>query len=308
VIHLLALAGRVGVPLSLHRFDEIARTTPRIANLRPSGERLIEDLHRAGGVPALLRELDSLLHRDALTITGASLASGYQAAENHDPTVIASLATPFSEESGLAVLRGSLAPNGAVIKRAAASPALYRHRGPALVFEDVHDVAARIDDPALDVGADSVLVLRNSGPQGGPGMPEWGAMPIPARLLKQGVTDMLRVSDARMSGTAFGTVVLHVSPESFIGGPLAAVRDGDPIVLDIEERKIDLDIPRAEIERRLSDLGTPPPRYRRGYGSMYLQHVLQADEGCDFDYLRARPGEPAESEPYGLLTGWVGGW
>jgi dihydroxy-acid dehydratase len=308
VIHLLALAGRVGVPLSLARFDEIARTTPRIANLRPSGERLIEDLHRAGGVPALLRELDSLLHRDALTITGDTLARGYETATNHDSTVIGSLATPFSHESGLAVLHGSLAPNGAVIKRAAASPALSRHRGPALVFEDVYDVAARIDEPALDVTADSVLVLRNSGPKGGPGMPEWGAMPIPKKLLEQGVTDMVRVSDARMSGTAFGTVVLHVSPESFVGGPLGAVRDGDPIVLDIEGRRIDLDLPQAEIDRRLSEISAPSPRYRRGYGSLYLQHGLQAEEGCDFDFLRARPGEPAESEPYGLLSGWVGGW
>jgi dihydroxy-acid dehydratase len=308
VIHLLALAGRVGVPLSLTRFDEIARTTPRIANLRPSGERLIEDLHRAGGVPAILRELDSLLAGDALTITGASLASGYASAENHDRGVIGSLASPFSSESGLAVLHGSLAPNGAVIKRAAASPELHRHRGPALVFEDVYDVAARIDDPDLDVTADSVLVLRNSGPKGGPGMPEWGVIPIPKKLLEQGVTDMVRVSDARMSGTAFGTVVLHVSPESFVGGPLRCVRDGDPIVLDIEQRRIDLDIPAAEIERRMSEHGEPEPRYRRGYGALYLEHVLQADQGCDFDFLRARPGEPAQSEPYGLLSGWVGGW
>jgi dihydroxy-acid dehydratase len=308
VIHLLALAGRVGVPLTLARFDEIARTTPLIANLRPSGDRLIEDLHRAGGVPALLRELDPLLRREALTVTGRSLADGYASAENHDRQVIGSLAAPFSADAGIAVLHGSLAPNGAVIKRSAASPELARHRGPALVFEDVYDVAARIDDPGLNVTAGSVLVLRNSGPKGGPGMPEWGQVPIPKKLLKQGVTDMVRVSDARMSGTAFGTVVLHVSPESFVGGPLRAVRDGDPIVLDIEDRLIELDLPAAEIERRLSELGDPSARYRRGYGSMYAQHVLQADEGCDLDFLRARPGEPAESEPYGLLSGWVGGW
>ena len=220
VIHLLALAGRCGVPLELDRFDEIARRTPLIANLRPSGERLIEDLHRAGGVPALLRELEPLLQGDALTITGLPLAANYAGAEVHDRDVIASLDAPFSADAGLAVLRGSLAPNGAVIKRAAASEALTRHRGPALVFEDVYDVAARIDDPALDVTPDSVLVLRNSGPKGGPGMPEWGQVPIPSKLLARGVTDMVRVSDARMSGTAFGTVVLHVSPESAVGGPL----------------------------------------------------------------------------------------
>jgi dihydroxy-acid dehydratase len=306
VIHLLALAGRVGVPLTLDRFDEIARRTPLIANLRPSGDKLIEDLHRAGGVPAILRELGSLLEGDALTVTGRTLAEGYADAETHDRDVIAQLGTPFSAQAGLAVLRGSLAPNGAVIKRSAAT--LPRHRGPALVFEDVYDVSARIDDPALQVTADSVLVLRNSGPKGGPGMPEWGQVPIPSKLLAKGVSDMVRVSDARMSGTAFGTVVLHVSPEAAVGGPLRAVRDGDPIVLDIDDRVIELDLPASEIARRLSDLGDPAPRYRRGYGALYLDHVLQADQGCDFDFLRALPGEAAESEPYGLLSGWVGGW
>jgi dihydroxy-acid dehydratase len=308
VVHLLALAGRVGVPLGLDRFDEIARRTPLIANLRPSGDRLIEDLHRAGGVPAILRELDALLDGDALTVTGSPLAAGYANAEVHDRDVIASLGAPFSAQAGLAVLRGTLAPNGAVIKRAAASEGLVRHRGPALVFEDVYDVAARIDDPALDVTADSVLVLRNSGPKGGPGMPEWGQIPIPSKLLARGVTDMVRVSDARMSGTAYGTVVLHVSPESAVGGPLGAVRNGDPIILDVDERRIDLDLPAGEIARRLEDLGDPSPRYRRGYGALFVDHVLQADEGCDFDFLRALPGEAAESEPYGLLSGWVGGW
>ncbi len=308
VVHLLALAGRCGVPLGLDRFDEIARRTPLIANLRPSGERLIEDLHRAGGVPALLRELEPLLQGDALTVTGLPLSATYANAEVHDRDVVASLDAPFSADAGLAVLRGSLAPDGAVIKRAAASEALTRHRGPALVFEDVYDVAARIDDPALAVTADSVLVLRNSGPKGGPGMPEWGQIPIPSKLLARGVTDMVRVSDARMSGTAFGTVVLHVSPESAVGGPLRAVRDGDPIVLDIDERRIDLDLPANDIARRLTELGDPSPRYRRGYGALFLEHVLQADQGCDFDFLRALPGEEPESEPYGLLSGWVGGW
>ncbi len=181
-------------------------------------------------------------------------------------------------------------------------------RGPAVVFEDVHDVQARIDDSALEVEPDSVLVLRNSGPKGGPGMPEWGQVPIPKKLLERGVTDLVRVSDARMSGTAFGTVVLHVAPESAAGGPLRAVEDGDPIVLDVEERRIDLDVAPEEVRRRLDRLGPPEPKYRRGYGALYLDHVLQADEGCDFDFLRSLPGEPAQTEPLGLLSGWVGGW
>jgi dihydroxy-acid dehydratase len=206
------------------------------------------------------------------------------------------------------VVRGSLAPSGALVKRSAASPHLLRHRGPALVFEDVYDVAARIDDPALDVTPDTVLVLRNSGPKGGPGMPEWGQIPIPSKLLAGGVTDMVRVSDARMSGTAFGTVVLHVAPESAAGGPLRAIQDGDPIELDVDVGRIDVDVPGDELAARLGRLGPAEPRYRRGYGAMFLDHVLQADEGCDFDFLRARPDDPEETEPYGLLSGWVGGW
>ncbi len=308
VIHLLALAGRLGVPLTLARFDELSRRTPVIGNLRPAGEHLFEHLHRAGGVQAVLKELAPLLHGDARTVTGETLAHGFASAEVLDRSVIASLQAPITPQGGLAILRGSLAPNGAVIKHSAASPELLRHCGPALVFEDVYDVAARIDDPGLDVSAETVLVLRNSGPRGGPGMPEWGQVPIPKKLLAKGVRDMVRVSDARMSGTAFGTVVLHVAPEAAAGGPLRAVRDGDPIVLDVEARRIDLDLPAAELARRLAELGEPRRAYARGYGALYLEHVLQADEGCDFDFLRARPGEPAESEPLGLLSGWVGGW
>ena len=308
VVHLLALAGRLGVPLTLDRFDELSRRTPVIGNLRPSGEHLFEHLHRAGGVQAVLGELAPLLAEDAMTVTGKTLGHGYADAEALDRRVIATLDAPFAAEGGLAILRGNLAPNGAVIKQSAASAALLRHRGPALVFEDVYDVQARIDDPALDVSADTVLVLRNSGPRGGPGMPEWGQVPIPKKLLAQGVTDMVRVSDARMSGTAFGTVVLHVAPESAAGGPLGAVRDGDQIVLDVEARRIDLDVPPAEIERRLAEGGGRRPAYARGYGALYLERVLQADQGCDFDFLRAVPGTPAEREPYGLLSGWVGGW
>lgn len=308
VVHLLALAGRAGVPVSLERFHELSRRTPLLANIRPSGEHLVEQLHRAGGIRAVLRELAPLLHGEALTVTGDTLAKGLEGAEVLDRAVIAALEAPLAPEGGIAVLRGSLAPDGALIKRSAATPALLSHRGPALVFEDVHDVAARIDDPALEVGPDTVLVLRNSGPRGGPGMPEWGQVPIPRKLLERGITDLVRVSDARMSGTAFGTVVLHVAPESAAGGPLRAVEDGDQIVLDVEGQRLDLEVPAAVVARRLEELGPPEPKYRRGYGKLYLEHVLQANEGCDFDFLRARPGEPAESEPFGLLKGWVGGW
>ncbi len=222
--------------------------------------------------------------------------------------MIRPLADPLAAEGGIAVLHGSLAPAGAIIKQSAASPALLAHRGPAVVFDDIVDLAARIDDPALEITPDSVLVLRNAGPRGGPGMPEWGQLPIPKRLLTRGVTDMVRISDARMSGTAFGTVVLHVAPESAAGGPLAAVQDDDPIVLDLGARRLDLDVAPEELSRRLERLAPPEPKYRRGYGALYLEHVLGADQGCDFDFLRARPGEPAESEPLGLLSGWIGGW
>jgi dihydroxy-acid dehydratase len=306
VVHLLALAGRAGVPLDLDRFDELSRRTPVIANVRPSGEHLFEDVHRAGGVGAVLAELAPLLHVHALTVTGRTLGEEITGAVAGDRDVIAPLSSPRSPEGGLAVLRGSLAPAGAVIKLSAASPELFRHRGPAIVFEDVYDLGARIDDAGA--GPDSVLVLRNAGPKGGPGMPEWGQLPVPRRLLERGVTDLVRISDARMSGTAFGTVVLHVAPESAAGGPLAVVRDGDPIVLDVAERRLDLDLRERELDRRLGEWTPPEPHYRRGYGALYLAHVLQADEGCDFDFLRAREGEEPEREPLGLLTGWLGGW
>jgi dihydroxy-acid dehydratase len=307
VIHLLALAGRVGVPLTLDRFHELSRRTPLLANVRPSGEHLVEQLHRAGGIPALLRELAPLLHGDALTVTGGTLAEGAAGAEVLDRDVIARLDAPLATEGGIAVVRGTLAPDGALIKRSAASSTLLRHRGPAVVFEDVYDVGARIDDPALAVEPDSVLILRNAGPKGGPGMPEWGQVPVPKKLLRRGVSDLVRVSDARMSGTAFGTVVLHVAPEAAVGGPLRAVRDGDPIVLDVDAQRLDLDVPAHEIERRLAELGPAEPKYRRGYGALYLEHVLQANEGCDFDFLRSDGREP-ERDPLGLLSGWVGGW
>jgi dihydroxy-acid dehydratase len=307
VIHLLAIAGRAGVPLTLDRFHELSRRTPMIVNVRPTGEHLFEQLHNAGGVTAVLRELGDLVHADALTVTGRTMGEELAEAHVHDRGVIASRAAPLQTAGGIAVVRGSLAPDGALIKRSAATPELLHHRGRAVVFEDVYDVAARIDDPALDVDANSVLVLRNAGPKGGPGMPEWGQVPIPKRLLEQGVTDMVRVSDARMSGTAFGTVVLHVAPEAAVGGPLRAVRDGDPIVLDVEDQRLDLDVPAAEIQRRLDELGPVEPHYGRGYGALYLEHVLQANEGCDFDFLRGHSGD-RDTEPLGLLSGWVGGW
>jgi dihydroxy-acid dehydratase len=308
VIHLVALARRVGVDLSLRRFHEISERTPRIVNVRPSGEHLVLQLFQAGGIRAVLAELAPLLHGGALTITGRPLADAFPGAREPDRAVISTLAEPFDATGAIAVVSGSMAPNGAVIKRSAASLELLRHRGPAVVFDDIHDMGARIDDPDLAVTPDSVLVLRNSGPAGAPGMPEWGMLPIPAKLLRAGVGDMVRVSDARMSGTAFGTAVLHVAPESAVGGPLAAVREGDQIVLDTDEQRLDLDVPAEELSRRLADLPVSEPKYRRGYGRLFLDHVLQADEGCDFDFLQWLPDEDAMREPYGLLSGWQGGW
>jgi dihydroxy-acid dehydratase len=309
VLHLLAIAGRVGVELELERFDEISRRTPVLANVRPSGEHLVEDLFHAGGVPAVLHELAPLLDGTAMTVTGTTLAENIAAVgDTSNRSVVSALGSPLSAEGGIAVLRGSLAPGGALIKRSAATPALMRHTGPAVVFENVDDLAARIDDPDLDVTADSVLVLRDSGPKGAPGMPEWGQLPIPSKLLRAGVSDMVRISDARMSGTSFGTIVLHVVPESAARGPLAVVRDGDPIVLDVEARRLDLDISPAELAERLAGLPDPTPKYRRGYGRLYLDHVLQADTGCDFDFLRRVPGEPVQPDPLGLVGGPIGGW
>ena len=276
-------------------------------NLRPTGEYLVEDLHRAGGIPAVLKELEPLLDGGAPTVTGNTLAEHLHDARVLDNDVIRSLEDPVAADGGISVVRGTLAPTGAVIKRSAATDHLLEHRGHAVVFENVYDVQARIDDPGLEVEADSVLVLRNSGPKGGPGMPEWGQIPIPAKLLAEGVTDMVRVSDARMSGTAFGTVVLHVTPESAAGGPLAIVQDGDPIVLDVPNRRLDLDIPTEEITRRREAFEQPARAYARGYGSLYLDHVLQADEGCDFDFLRS-VDRNEDTLPLGILHGWVGGW
>ena len=305
IVHLLALAGRVGVPLSLERIDELSRRTPMIVNVRPSGKHLFEDVYRAGGVPAVLKELLPLLHVDTPTITGKSLATNVASARIHDPDVIGSLDRPFQSRGAIAVLRGNLAPNGAVIKRSAAASALEKHTGRAVVFEDIDDLAARVDDPELDIQPDSVMVLRMAGPKGAPGMPEWGHLPIPARLLRAGHSDMVRISDARMSGTAFGTVVLHVSPESAVGGPLAFVRNGDMIELDVEAGRLELKVSDRELGARRAGFTPPPPKYRRGYGALYLEHVLQADEGCDFDFLRKLPDEEIQTDPLGLVGGAI---
>jgi dihydroxyacid dehydratase/phosphogluconate dehydratase len=259
--------------------------TPVLADIQPGGRHLMEDFFYAGGLRALLAQLTDLLDLDAQTVEGTTLGMGLEGAELRDPEVIRPRERPVSAEGALAVLRGSLAPDGAVIKAVAADPALLRHRGPAVVFDDQADLEARIDDPDLPVTPDSVLVLREAGPIGGPGMPEWGMLPIPKRLLEAGVRDMVRISDARMSGTSYGTCVLHVAPESAVGGPLALVRDGDTIELDVEQRRLDLVVDEDELSRRRAALVAPERPARSGYGELFAQHVTQADQGCDFDFL-----------------------
>jgi dihydroxy-acid dehydratase len=300
VIHLLALAGRAGVELSLRRFEELSQRTPVIVNVRPSGEFLVEQLFHAGGIPAVLNELRPLLHADALTVTGATIGENVRDAQVSDRNVIAPLSDPISSVGSIAVLYGNLAPDGAVIKTSAATPGLLRHRGRAVVFDDIGDLAGRVDDPDLDISAESVLILRNVGPLGAPGMPEWGHLPIPKKLLQAGVTDMVRLSDARMSGTSFGTIVLHIAPEAAAGGPLALVRDGDVIELDVAGRRLHVDVPDAELDGRAAELRPRAPHYRRGYGALYLAHVMQADQGCDFDFLRKLDDEPFQTDPLGL--------
>jgi dihydroxy-acid dehydratase len=287
VIHLIAIAGRLGIDLDLAEFDRISRATPLLANVKPSGDYLMEDFFHAGGVAAVMREILPLLDGNALTINGRTIAQNVSAAACHDRGVIRSKETPLSAEGGTAILRGNLAPDGAVIKQSAASPRLLQHRGRAYVFENIDEMRARIDDPALPVDASTVLVMRNCGPRGAPGFPEWGHIPMPRVLLDRGVDDVVRISDARMSGTSFGTVVLHVAPESAAGGPLAIVQTGDEIVLDVPERRIHASISDAEIERRLQSFRPPPPAYTRGYGRLFLEQVTQANLGCDFNFLRA---------------------
>jgi dihydroxy-acid dehydratase len=288
IIHLVAIAGRAGVSLPLSRFDELSRTTPLLVNVKPSGKYLMEDFFYAGGLPAVLRELLPLLHRDALTANGRTIGDNVAAAENWNRDVIRPLEMPIAPEGGTVILRGNLCPDGAVLKQSAASSHLLTHRGRAVVFEDHADLHARIDDPALPVDETSVLVLKRVGPKGAPGMPEWGAAPIPARLLQEGVKDMVRISDARMSGTSYGTVVLHVSPEAAVGGPVALVRDGDEIELDVPNRRLTLRVPDEELARRRAAWTPRPPHYERGYGRLFLDHVLQAHQGADFDFLVGR--------------------
>src|SRR5438128_2839225 len=284
IIHLVAIAGRVGVPLPLARFDELARTTPFLANLRPSGKYLMEDFFYAGGLPAVLKELLPLLHGDAPTVNGKSMADNVRDARCWNEDVIRPLGMPLSPEGGTVILSGNLCPDGAVLKQSAASPHLLTHRGRAVVFEDHADLHRRIDDERVAIDESSVLVLKQVGPRGAPGMPEWGAAPIPARLLKRGVKDMVRISDARMSGTSYGTVVLHVAPESAIGGPLALVRDGDAIELDVPNRRLTLRVGDEELDRRRSAWKPRPPRFTRGYGRPLLDQVLHANEGCLFAF------------------------
>jgi len=292
VIHMLALAGRAGIKLALDRFDQFSRKTPMLANLRPSGKYLMEDFYYAGGLPALLRALAPHLDLSCLTITGKTLAENIAGAEIYNTDVIRTLDNPVLASGGLAILYGNLAPNGAVIKASAAEARLLKHTARAIVFDSFDEMNARIDDPALDADANSVLVLRNAGPKGAPGMPEWGNLPIPQKLLKAGIRDMVRISDARMSGTSYGACVLHVSPESFVGGPLALLKEGDSIELDVAARQLNMRVNEEELRRRRAAWRPKGGIYPRGYGKLFMQHIKQADEGCDFDFLEGTAAIP----------------
>ena len=290
IVHLTALAGRVGVGLDLARLNALSDSTPVLVDLKPTGQYYMSDLHAAGGLGAVLRELKPLLHLECMTVAGETLGERLAREEQAGPpwvdrTVVRPFAEPFQKEGGLVALFGSLAPNGAILKRSAADPALFEREGRAVVFGSLDDLAARIDDPQLDVQPDDFLVLQNAGPKSGYAMPEAGYLPIPAKLARAGVKDMVRISDARMSGTAYGTIVLHVSPEAAIGGPLALVRAGDRIRLSVRQRRIELLVSEDELARRRSAWrpSVPPSR---GYARLYMEHVLQAEQGCDFDFLR----------------------
>lgn len=285
LVHLIAVARRAGIPLTIDRFDELARCTPVLANIQPAGSFLMEDFFYAGGLCALLAELDELIDGNQMTVNGCTLGANIRDAKIFNEDVIRRRDNPLIARDGLAVLRGNLAPDGAVIKPPAMESRLLKHTGPAVVFRDYNDMASRIDDPTLDVTSDSVIVLQNAGPIGAPGMPEWGQLPIPKKLLEAGVRDMVRISDARMSGTSYGACVLHIAPESFVGGPLALVRDGDAIELDVPARKINVLISDEEMARRKSKWTAPSPKFARGYGALNQLHVTQADKGCDFDFL-----------------------
>ena len=295
LVHLAALAGRLGIEIDMAEFDRMGREVPTLIDLKPSGAHYMEHFHWAGGVPKLMKELGDLINGTALTVTGEPLSASITRAEEvPNQTIIRTRANPLQASGAMAVLSGNLAPQGALIKQSAASPTLMQHEGRAVVFESVEDMTLRMDDPELDVTADDVLVLRNAGPVGAPGMPEAGYLPIPRKLAQQGVKDMVRISDARMSGTAFGTIVLHIVPEAAIGGPLGLVRNGDRIKLDVENRRIDLLVDEAELTRRKAEWTAPKPHAGsdRGYLSLYLNNVNQADQGCDFDFLRKTPVKP----------------
>ncbi len=290
VIHLVAIARRAGIPLTIDRFDEIARRVPVIADVRPSGRFLMEDFYYAGGMRGFLARLAEHLDLACTTVSGRTLGEDVAGAQVWKDDVIRTLDDPVSPEGGIAVLRGNIAPDGAVIKPPAAEPHLLRHRGPVLAFESYDEMAAAVDREDLDVTPETVLVLKNAGPHGGPGMPEWGMLPIPLKLVREGVRDMVRISDARMSGTSYGACILHVAPEAFVGGPFAFVRTGDVIELDVPARRLDLAVSDEELARRRAAWQPPPPRLARGYGAIFAQHVAQANEGCDFDVLA--PGPP----------------
>ncbi len=291
VIHLTAIAGRLGIPVSLHRLNQLSDSTPVLVDLKPTGDNYMEDFFAAGGMSALLRELKPLLHLDTVSITGETLAERLAAEAGGwiDHRVVRPLAEPIEPVGGLVALFGSLAPGGAILKRSAADSSLFEKEGRAVVFHSLDDLAARVDDPALDIRADDIMVLQHAGPKSSSGMPEAGYLPIPKKLAQAGLKDMIRISDARMSGTAFGTIVLHVTPEASVGGPLGLVQDGDRIRLSVKDRRLDLLVDSAELERRRAGLPAPPPPPSRGYAKLYHEHVLQADGGCDFDFLQA-PG------------------
>jgi len=298
VVHLLAIAGRMGVPLSLDDWDRLGRDMPCLVNLMPSGRFLMEDFYYAGGLPVVIREIGKYVHKKAMTVSGKTLWENVKDAVNYNEAVITPIAKPFKPQGGIAVLRGNLAPKGAVIKPSAATPKLLRHKGRAVVFENIEDLHQRIDDPKLDVDANCVLVLKNCGPKGYPGFPEVGNFTLPAKLLKKGVTDMIRVSDARMSGTAYGTVILHTAPEAATGGPLALVKNGDVIELDVAKRRLELHVPAAELERRRRQWKPLPPHADRGWVKLYCATVLQADQGVDLDFLVGQSGSKVGKESH----------
>ena len=292
IVHIIAMAGRAGIKITLEDFDMIARRTPVLANIRPAGKFLMEDFHDAGGIPALLSRLGDLIHPGCLTISGKTLGESVKGAEVFGDEVIVPRDKPLAVEGGMAVLTGNLAPDGCVIKHTAMESRFLKHTGPALVFKDYPDLKARIDAEELPVTADSIIVLQNAGPIGAPGMPEWGMLPIPKKLLKAGIRDMVRLSDARMSGTSYGACVLHIAPESAIGGPLALVRDGDLIELDVANRRIHWHVAEDEIARRRAEWKPAEPRFARGYGKLFSEQVTQANEGCDFKFLHHGPPTP----------------